>query len=128
MWREFLIVGIGSFFGGGARYIVSQIFESATSSSFPFGTFVVNMIGCFLIGFFSGFHYEGGWMTPQTKLILTTGFCGGFTTFSTFIKEGTALASSHDFIFLCLYLFGSLAVGLIAVVAGHLACAMVRGN
>lgn len=51
-------------------------------------------------------------MTPQTRLILTTGFCGGYTMFSTFMKEGTALGANHDFIYLCLYLFGSLALGL----------------
>lgn len=60
-----------------------------------------------------------GWMSPSAKLLLTTGFCGGFTTFSTFMNEGAGLMKEENYLYMMLYLFGSLALGLIAVLAGH---------
>lgn len=87
--KEILIVSIGSFFGGGMRYWISKMVQSCTVIAFPFGTMAVNVAGCLIIGFLSGLNWrEGGWMSPSAKLLLTTGFCGGFTTFSTFINEG----------------------------------------
>ena len=87
--KEILIVSIGSFFGGGMRYWISKMVQSCTVIAFPFGTMAVNMLGCLIIGFLSGLNWrEGGWMSPSAKLLLTTGFCGGFTTFSTFMNEG----------------------------------------
>ena len=86
--KEVLIVSIGSFFGGGMRYWVSKMVQSCTVIAFPFGTMAVNVAGCLIIGFLSGLNWrEGGWMSPSAKLLLTTGFCGGFTTFSTFMNE-----------------------------------------
>lgn len=126
MWREFLIVGAGSFFGGGTRYLVSRFVETLAPTAFPFGTLAVNVLGCLLIGFISGFDFDNGWLGPNTKLILTTGFCGGFTTFSTFMKEGATLASGHDYLLFSLYLFGSLAIGLLAFLAGHAACTALK--
>ena len=119
MLKDFFIVGIGSFFGGGARFLLSKVIQSWTFISFPFGTFAVNIIGCFLIGFFSGMSYGGSLMSPSTKLILTTGFCGGFTTFSTFMNESSSLLKDGNFFYLSLYIFGSLVVGMIAVLAGN---------
>ncbi|EGN56331.1 putative fluoride ion transporter CrcB [Hallella multisaccharivorax DSM 17128] len=119
MLKDFFIVGAGSFLGGGARFVVSKVVQTWTTLPFPLGTFVVNVLGCLLIGFFSGLNHGGDWMSPSTRLILTTGFCGGFTTFSTFISEGTALAGDHNFGWLALYTFGSLVVGFVCVLAGH---------
>ena len=85
--KEILIVSIGSFFGGGMRYWISKFVQSCTVIAFPFGTMAVNVAGCLIIGFLSGLNWrEGGWMSPSAKLLLTTGFCGGFTTFSTFMN------------------------------------------
>lgn len=120
MLKEFLIVSTGSFFGGGTRYVVSQWLQTLTSLSFPLGTFVVNVVGCLLIGFLSGLNYGGGFMTPTTKLLLTTGFCGGFTTFSTFVNEGSALGRDGNFTWLALYIIGSLAVGFLCLLAGNM--------
>lgn len=119
MLKDFFIVGIGSFFGGGMRFLLSKVIQSWTFISFPFGTFAVNIIGCFLIGVFSGMSYGGSLMSPSTKLILTTGFCGGFTTFSTFMNESSSLLKDGNFFYLSLYIFGSLAIGMIAVLAGN---------
>lgn len=118
--KEVLIVSIGSFFGGGMRYWVSKLVQSCTVIAFPFGTMAVNVAGCLIVGFLSGLNWrEGGWMSPSAKLLLTTGFCGGFTTFSTFMNEGAGLMKEENYLYMMLYLFGSLALGLIAVLAGH---------
>ena len=118
--KEVLLVSIGSFFGGGMRYWVSKVVQSWTVIAFPFGTMAVNVLGCLVIGFLSGLNWNGGgWMSPSTKLLLTTGFCGGFTTFSTFMNEGAGLMKDEQYIYMMFYLFGSLAIGLIAVLLGH---------
>ncbi len=124
--KEVLIVSIGSFFGGGMRYWVSKLVQSCTVIAFPFGTMAVNVAGCLIIGFLSGLNWrEGGWMSPSAKLLLTTGFCGGFTTFSTFMNEGAGLMKEENYLYMMLYLFGSLALGLIAVLAGHYLAKMI---
>lgn len=118
--KELLLVSIGSFFGGGLRYGVSKLVQSCTLIAFPFGTLTVNVLGCLIIGFLSGLNWNGnGLMSPSTKLLLTTGFCGGFTTFSTFINESSSLMKDSQYLCMTLYLLGSLALGLIAVLAGH---------
>lgn len=118
--KEIVLVSIGSFFGGGMRYWVSKMVQSCSLVGFPFGTMAVNVLGCLTIGFLSGLNWNGiGLMSPSTKLLLTTGFCGGFTTFSTFMNEGSALMKEEQYVYMMLYLFGSLALGLIAVLIGH---------
>ena len=118
--KEVLLVSIGSFFGGGMRFWASKAVQSWTVIAFPFGTMAVNVLGCLIIGFLSGLNWNGGaMMSPSTKLLLTTGFCGGFTTFSTFMNEGAGLMKDEQYTYMMLYLFGSLALGLIAVLAGH---------
>lgn len=116
--KEFLIVAGGSFFGGGLRYVVSKAAQAWLPVAFPWGTFTVNIVGCFIIGLLSALPM-GGWLSPQTKLFLTTGFCGGFTTFSTFMNEGYGLARQGDTLVFTLYIIASLAVGMLAVVLGH---------
>ena len=118
--KEILIVSIGSFFGGGMRYWISKMVQSCSLIAFPFGTMTVNVLGCLIIGFLSGLNWNGGeWMSPSTKLLLTTGFCGGFTTFSTVMNEGAALMKDEHYTYMMLYLYGSLPLGLIAVLSGH---------
>lgn len=118
MIKELLIVGAGSFVGGGLRYAVSQALHG-TCAAFPLGTFAVNVLGCLLIGFISGLDLPGSWLSPATRLLLTTGFCGGFTTFSTFINEGSTLLGRGSYCAALLYAGLSLALGLLAVAAGH---------
>jgi CrcB protein len=122
MLRDFLLVSMGSFLGGGSRFIVSKVIQAWAPLSFPLGTFAVNIVGCLIIGILSGLHWPGGWMSPSMKLVLTTGFCGGFTTFSTFMNESTALMRDGNYLYFALYIGLSVALGLIAVVAGN-ACA-----
>lgn len=81
-----LLVGIGSFFGGMARYLLSMFIQQRTPSSFPYGTFTVNLVGCFIIGCLFGLS-EKWQLSLEWRLILTTGLVGGFTTFSAFSGE-----------------------------------------
>lgn len=117
MFRELLIVGAGSFIGGSARYAISCIIRN--SHGFPYGTFTVNLAGCFLIGFIYGLlarHMPGN---SSILLFLTTGICGGFTTFSTFSRESIIMLQNGQHIHFILYVAGSITLGMAAVVAGN---------
>jgi CrcB protein len=78
----------------------------------------INIVGCFLIGLLSGLSL-GGQISPATKLVLVTGFCGGFTTFSTFMNENLLLGRDGSMLSAVLYTLASLALGLIAVIIGY---------
>lgn len=123
MWKDFLIVSAGSFFGGGARFLVSRLIQAVMVVTFPLGTFLVNVLGCLLIGFFSGLPATGTladeWISPSARLFLTMGFCGGFTTFSTFMNESVMLVRDAQIVSVALYISGSLVLGFLAVLAGY---------
>lgn len=112
-------MGTGSFLGGGMRYLVSAVLQSWSFFQLPMGTFAVNILGCFILGFVSALPVHTPWLSPSTRLILTTGFCGGFTTFSTFMKENAALLHHGQPSSVTLYIVASLLLGWLAVVAGQ---------
>lgn len=117
--KEILLVGAGSFVGGSLRYFVSKLIQQYAEGGFPLGTMAVNVIGCLIIGLLSGLNWPGGIMSPASKLFLTTGLCGGFTTFSTFMNESVALSNNANYTLMLLYMFGSLALGFTAVLVGY---------
>lgn len=117
--KEFLLVGIGSFFGGGMRYLVSKVVMQLVPFAFPLGTMTVNLVGCLVIGVLSAMPWTSGTMSQSTKMILTTGFCGGFTTFSTFMNEGSAMMKSGLWFEMAMYVAGSVVLGMLAVAAGY---------
>lgn len=116
--KELLLVCIGSFFGGGTRYLVGKAIHTWIAASFPLGTITVNVAGCFLIGILSGLSI-GGQISPTAKLVLVTGFCGGFTTFSTFMNENLLLSRDGAMLSAILYTLASLTLGLFAVIFGY---------
>ena len=116
--KELLLVCIGSFFGGGARYLIGKAIQLWVAVSFPWGTMTVNVVGCFLIGLLSGMSL-GGHISPTTKIVLVSGFCGGFTTFSTFMNENLLLGRNGDILIACLYTLISISLGLFVVVLGY---------
>ena len=81
MFKDILLVGVGSFVGGSLRMVISKYVQLAIAGSFPLGTMVVNVLGCFLIGIFASLPSDNGGISPAVRLLLTTGFCGGFPTF-----------------------------------------------
>ncbi|MBP2691229.1 MAG: fluoride efflux transporter CrcB [Muribaculaceae bacterium] len=121
-WINIAIVFIGSGLGGVCRYIVSRIVqEQVPGALFPWGTFAVNVIGCFLIGLFYGIfdRHTGPALSPQLRLMLTVGFCGGFTTFSTFINENFLLFQSSSLLIVLAYIALSVLAGFILLYAGY---------
>lgn len=117
--KELLLVSVGSFFGGGARYLVSRAVQGLMANPFPLGTLAVNVLGCLLIGMLSALPWGGGYMSPHMRMLLTTGFCGGFTTFSTFMNETAGLMRGGHYAMVALYLAASVLLGFLAVVAGQ---------
>lgn len=112
MIRNVLLVALGGALGSVLRYLLSGV-----NSSWPWGTFVVNVMGSLLIGLLVGFVSKGV-LSPDMKLLLVTGFCGGFTTFSTFANESLGMMRAGDVMMSGLYICVSVVVGLLAVWAG----------
>ena len=94
MIKTLLLVGTGGFLGSVSRFLASRYMQENFPTAFPFGTFFVNVAGCFLIGLIYGFSERSALLTPGWKMFLAVGFCGGFTTFSTFANENLAVRVS----------------------------------
>jgi len=119
MIKTLMAIGCGSFLGGIARYLLSRGIHNSTISTFPLGTFWVNISGCFLIGLFYGLSERGSLSNAELRLFLTVGFCGGFTTFSTFSNENLALLRDGSFYYFTLYTGLSVFLGLAATYGGN---------
>ncbi len=118
MIKDLLYVGLGSFAGGIIRYLVALLMKGG-SSTFPWATFTVNIAGCLLIGLLLALFNRMPNASPQLNLMLTVGFCGGFTTFSTFSKESLGLLQTGNYTTFALYALGSLVLGIAAVALGY---------
>lgn len=110
MIRNILLVALGGAFGSVARYLLSCL----NASSWPWGTFAVNILGSLFIGLLMGMVGKGT-LSPDMKLLLVTGFCGGFTTFSTFAGESFSMMKGGDILLSALYIGASVAIGVMAV-------------
>lgn len=120
MTRSLILVGAGSCIGGIARYLTQLFVQKHYPSSIPFGTLTVNITGCFIIGILYALADRGNIMSPAMRLLLATGFCGGFTTFSSFAYENISLIRDGEFLYTSLYILLSLVIGLLAVWLGIL--------
>lgn len=116
VWIIFLGGGIGSV----ARFLVNRWLTGRVTSVLPYGTFLVNMTGCFLIGFLVFALGKLGDQSLNWRLFLVTGICGGYTTFSSFSFENVQLISDHQIVTMLLYAFGSIALGFLATYLGIL--------
>ena len=117
MIKDIVLVGIGSGIGGICRYLIS-LSMGHLHGSFPWGTFAVNIVGCLLIGIIWGLTSRFQHLTPAFSLLLMVGFCGGFTTFSTFSKEGLTMLQTNNYVLFALYTLGSVVLGIVAVALG----------
>ena len=115
--KSFLLVFLGGGLGSGLRYLVT-IKMIQYSKVLPFGTFTVNMLGCLLIGLILGYAQKENTLTSNQTLLLATGFCGGFTTFSAFANENLELIKNGEIFNFSVYTIGSILVGVLAVFIG----------
>ncbi len=119
MLKNILLVAFGGAAGSVARYILSKAALSAAPSAFPLGTLAVNALGCLIMGVVCGLSKgDGAPLSPDAKLLLAAGFCGGFTTFSAFMDESLTLIKGGDFPLCVLYVFASMALGASGLLAG----------
>jgi len=118
MIKSFLIVGLGGGAGSMLRYAVQKIFQPQHAGVFPSGTLLVNIAGCFLIGILWSLFSRSLTVSEEMKLLLMTGFCGGFTTFSAFTLEGIGLLKENKTALFIIYLTASVVGGLLATFIG----------
>ena len=112
--KALLLVGAGGFAGSALRYLISRLMLPwAVSSGFPFSTLTVNVAGSLLIGALMGLGLSGGW-----ALLCIVGFCGGFTTFSTFSLETVTLLRAGSYLPAALYMWSSMVLSIAAVCGG----------
>ena len=115
--KQVLFVFIGGGLGSVARYLVGK-FLNSSEGGIPWGTFAANILGSLLIGLILGLAAKNETLTQSQTLLLATGFCGGFTTFSTFAYENYTFLKSGDFMTFAIYTIASFAVGFLAVFGG----------
>lgn len=125
MFKTLMVIGTGSFIGGVSRFLLAKFIQLNSNSAFPYGTLVVNVLGCLVIGVLYGLFERGNLMDAQWRLFLTVGFCGGFTTFSTYIHENYSLFENQNFFYFGLYSVLSFVLGMAAVYLGHLIIKMI---
>ena len=115
--KQFFLVFVGGGFGSALRFLIGKYLNNA-ETGIPYGTFAANIIGSLLIGIILGFAAKNNALTENHTLLLATGFCGGFTTFSTFAYENHVFLKTGDFTSFALYTIGSFVVGFLAVFIG----------
>ena len=115
--KQAFLVFLGGGLGSVLRFMISKPLNPLFQNFF-LGTFFVNMVGCLLIGIFLGLSAKGNILTYNNTLFLATGFCGGFTTFSSFAFEKHSFLKNGDLLNLAIYMFSSIGIGILAVILG----------
>lgn len=114
MLKAFTLVGVGGAIGSIGRYLAAQYIQSRfVASGFPYGTLIVNISGCFLIGIIFGIASKAD-LLQEWRLLLVTGICGGYTTFSAFSYESITLLKNHNLVYFSVYVAASVILGLLA--------------
>ncbi|MEA4982725.1 MAG: fluoride efflux transporter CrcB [Paludibacter sp.] len=120
MIKSIFIAGIGGFIGTALRLIISRYVQLNYTTVFPWSTFLINISGSLLIGIIFGLTEKGDFMSPDWRLFLTVGLCGGFTTFSSLSNEAFMLLQNREFFNFFLYSGLSFILGPVAVYFGRL--------
>jgi fluoride exporter len=116
--NNYFIVFLGGGIGSALRYWLSGVIPKFAGTAFPFGIFTINILGCFLIGFFMSALEERFLITPALRIFLTVGILGGFTTFSTFSYESISLLRDAEIFKAALYIVGSVLLCLFGTYVG----------
>ncbi|MCH2217588.1 MAG: fluoride efflux transporter CrcB [Flavobacteriales bacterium] len=115
--KQVLLVFLGGGFGSAARFLLGKLWNNP-ESGFPYGTFAANVMGSFFIGIILGLAAKNETLTQSQTLLLATGFCGGFTTFSTFAYENHIFLKQGDLMTFALYTVASFVTAFLAVFLG----------
>jgi CrcB protein len=117
MLKTIFFIAIGGAVGSILRFLVSQIVSKFWTGNFPLATFIVNVLGCLMIGFFVGITTKNN-LDNGLKWLLITGLCGGFTTFSTFSMENITLLQNNHFTTAFIYIISSVIISILSVWLG----------
>jgi CrcB protein len=118
VFLSFVLVGLGSMAGGVSRYGISLWTQNLSVFSIPYGTLISNLAGCLFIGVIAGISGKSELLSGEMRLLLATGFCGGFTTMSSFIYELGQFIQDKEYFFASSYFVATLAGAGIAFVLG----------
>ena len=116
----FIFVGVGSMAGGMSRYGLTLVTQNISAFTIPFGTLISNLAGCLAIGLIAGIGGKTELMSTEMRLLLATGFCGGFTTMSSFVYELGQYVQDKEYFFASSYFVATLAGAGLAFVMGLL--------
>jgi len=117
MIKQLILVGVGGSIGSIFRFLISRMIPFV-QGHFPWATFIINITGCFIIGLLIGLLFKHPASAENMRLLLVAGFCGGFTTFSTFSLENVFMYQSGNYLALALYIILSVILGFSAVFLG----------
>ena len=113
MLKTILLIGSGGFLGSVLRYFSQIAVQRYVPSFFPVGTMFVNIVGSLIIGLVYGYVDRGQYFTPEIRMFMAVGFCGGFTTFSSYTWDIINISSSYGFLYNLLYVAGSIVLGVL---------------
>lgn len=116
--RLLLLLGLGGAIGTVARYLLNVFIQTRSGAAFPLGILTINILGSTLLGFLMRISLETTGLTPELRLFLTAGFCGGFTTFSTFSYDALAMFENGAYRSAVAYITGSVLLSILGTLAG----------
>jgi len=119
--RIFWSVAIGGALGCVSRYYLTAFIQQRAGPSFPVGTLLINITGSFLLGFIMRYALQSGAVSAETRMLLTSGFCGGYTTFSTYSYETAIMLDDGEYGRAALYVGSSVVLALAGTLLGFAA-------
>ena len=123
---RYAMIAIGGALGAIARYEITNMIQGRVAGGFPYGTFIVNVSGCLIMGLVIGMLEEQVITNPNWRFLITTGFLGAYTTFSTFEAETFNAAMTGAFPIAAINVLGSVVLGYLGIVVGFVAARVVH--